>query len=69
MHTFLFSWLKDGEEMWLAGPWTEAALERLYVTAERLRAGAVPAIRGVGGRGVRVLRQQEQRWPIACGRS
>lgn len=65
---FLFSWLKDGEEMWLSGAWTELALERLYTLAERLRAGAVPATRQVGGRGVRVLRGPP-RHRIACGRN
>ncbi len=54
--------------MWLIGAWGEAQLERLYATAERLRAGALPATRQVGGRGVRVLRGLP-RHGIACGRN
>ena len=54
---FLYSWLRDGSEMWLAGnDWLDYQLEHLYLLAERLR--TAPARRLVGGHhGVRVLRQ------------
>lgn len=65
-HSFLYTWLKDGAEMWLAGDWTDLALDRLYGLMLRLRASAEPAWCRVGGRGVRVLRGAT-RHGIACG--
>ena len=57
-HGFLWSWLRDGSEMFLAGSWLDVQLEHLYRLAEQLR----PALdyRRVGGHGVRVLCQTER---------
>ncbi len=57
-HGFLWSWLRDGSEMFLSGLWGDYQLEHLYRLAEQLR--PVPAYRRVGGYGVRVLSQTER---------
>ena len=76
-HSFLYTWLKDGAEMWLAGnDWLEVELEKLYTLAEILRPGATPATRLIGGRyvsatgnvPVRVM-CPTGRHCIPCGRS
>ena len=76
-HTFLYSWLRDGSEMWLAGnDWLEVQLEHLYTLAEILRPGATPATRQVGGRYVSATASVPVRvhsatgqHGIPCGRS
>ena len=67
-HQFLSAWLQDGANLWLAGHWSDLALERLHALILHLRPGAQPATRHVGGRGVR-LRRGEASHVIHVGRN
>mgnify|MGYP001575058547 FL=1 len=54
MHHFLWSWLKDGAEMFLCGDWLDGQLELLYTHAERFRLLSKPTLYVVCGRSIRV---------------